>query len=96
MLLLVDDNQINLRLLSTCLSRRNCEIVDEAQNRLKAVYKVEARQEGCDIIFMDITLPLLDGLDATRQIRAFEETRRKRASSRAQPQTKAAALETRP
>jgi CheY-like chemotaxis protein len=77
--LLVDDNQINLRLLSTYLNRRNYEIVHEAQNGLEAVQKAEARQEGYDIIFMDITMPILDGFGASRQIRRIEEMRRKRA-----------------
>jgi CheY-like chemotaxis protein len=79
-MLLVDDNQINLRLLSTYLTRRNYEIIDEAQHGLEAVQKVEARQGGYDIIFMDITMPILDGFGATRQIRAIEDTRQKRAS----------------
>jgi CheY-like chemotaxis protein len=37
---------------------------------------VEARQEGYDIIFIDITMPILDGFGATRQIRAIEEKRK--------------------
>jgi CheY-like chemotaxis protein len=77
-MLLVDDNQINLRLLSTYLNRRNYEIVHEAQNGLEAVQMVEKRNEGYDIIFMDITMPILDGFGATRQIRGIEEARRKR------------------
>ena len=79
-MLLVDDNQINLRLLSTYLTRRNYEIIEEAQNGLEAVQKVEARQNGYDIVFMDITMPILDGFGATRQIRAIEDTRRRRTS----------------
>jgi len=75
-LLLVDDNQINLRLLSTYLKRRNYEVVDEASDGLEAVKLFEARgQQGYDVIFMDITMPILDGFGATRQIRAIEETR---------------------
>jgi CheY-like chemotaxis protein len=78
-LLLVDDNQINLRLLSTYLNRRNYEIVDEAQNGLEAVHRVEARQKGYDIIFIDITMPILNGFGATRQICAIKEKRKKSA-----------------
>ncbi|KAH7342474.1 histidine kinase-group I protein [Rhexocercosporidium sp. MPI-PUGE-AT-0058] len=76
-LLLVDDNQINIRLLSTYLNRRNYSVVDEAMDGLQAVQKVEARQQGYDIIFMDITMPVLDGFGATRQIRAIEEKRKR-------------------
>ena len=74
-LLLVDDNQINLRLLSTYLKRRNYEVVDEASDGLEAVKTFESRKGGYDVIFMDITMPILDGFGATRQIRAIEENR---------------------
>jgi CheY-like chemotaxis protein len=75
-LLLVDDNQINLRLLSTYLKRRNYEVVDESCDGLEAVKRFEARGEkGYDVVFMDITMPVLDGFGATRQIRAIEEKR---------------------
>jgi hypothetical protein len=60
-LILVDDNQINVCLLSTYLNRRNYEIVGKAQDRLEAVHRFEARQKGYDIIFIDITMPILDG-----------------------------------
>ncbi|KAG4440333.1 hypothetical protein IFR05_004185 [Cadophora sp. M221] len=78
-LLLVDDNQINIRLLSTYLNRRNYSVVHEAMDGLQAVQKVEARKEGYNIIFMDITMPVLDGFGATRQIRAIEEKRKREA-----------------
>jgi CheY-like chemotaxis protein len=80
-LLVVDDNQINLSLLSTYLNRRKYETVHEAQNGLEAVQQFERRLDGYDIIFMDITMPILDGFGATRQIRSIEESRRKRSSS---------------
>lgn len=81
-LLLVDDNHINIRLLSTYLNRRNYEVIHEAQNGLEAVQAVEARQkegiQGYDIIFMDITMPILDGFGATREIRKLEQSYRKK------------------
>lgn len=80
-LLLVDDNQINLRLLSTYLKRRNYEVIDEASNGLEAVKRFESRgEQGYDVIFMDITMPILDGFGATRQIRAIEEIRQQKAA----------------
>lgn len=81
-ILVVDDNQINLSLLSTYLNRRKYETVHEAQNGLEAVQQVEKRPDGYDIIFMDITMPILDGFGATKQIREIEERRRKKSISR--------------
>jgi CheY-like chemotaxis protein len=78
-LLLVDDNNINIQLLRTYLTRRGYEIVHEAGNGLEAVNKVESREEGYDVIFMDITMPILDGFGATRRIRGIERHRREKA-----------------
>jgi CheY-like chemotaxis protein len=77
-LLLVDDNNINIQLLRTYLTRRGYETVHEAGNGLEAVNKVESREEGYDVIFMDITMPILDGFGATRRIRGIEQHRRER------------------
>jgi CheY-like chemotaxis protein len=77
-LLLVDDNKINLTLLRTYMRKRKYDVVDEAENGFEAVKKVQEREEGYDIIFMDISMPVLDGFGATRQIRAIEEVRRKK------------------
>ncbi|KAI9672393.1 MAG: hypothetical protein M1817_003415 [Caeruleum heppii] len=80
-LLLVDDNKINLRLLAMCIKRRGYAIeADTAENGLLAVQAVETCAEGYDIIFMDLSMPVMDGLAATRAIRAFE---RRRATSTA-------------
>lgn len=50
--LVVDDNQINLRLLLTYLKRRNIGVLDSAENGKMAVEALEKRPEGYDIIFM--------------------------------------------
>lgn len=77
--LLVDDNAINLKLLGTSIQKRNHEVVDKAMDGLAAVKKFQDRQEGYDIIFMDISMPLLDGFGATKEIRAIEESRKQKA-----------------
>ncbi|CRG82830.1 two-component sensor protein histidine protein kinase (dhkk, dhkj) [Talaromyces islandicus] len=73
--LVVDDNQINLRLLMTYLGRRNVATLDCAENGKMAVEAVEKRPEGYDIIFMDISMPVMNGFEATRAIRALEYER---------------------
>ncbi|KZF23986.1 hypothetical protein L228DRAFT_266356 [Xylona heveae TC161] len=72
--LLVDDNQINLRLLRTFMKKRKYDLVDMAVDGFLAV---EAAKKTCyDIIFMDISMPRLNGFEATSQIRELEEERR--------------------
>ena len=67
--LLVEDNELNRDMLSRRLRKKGYEVemaVDGAQG-------VEmARVGGHDIILMDMSLPVIDGWEATRQIRATE------------------------
>jgi len=82
-LLLVDDNKINLHLLRTYMHRkRKYDGIDEAENGLEAVKAVESHAAGYDIIFMDISMPILDGFGATRKIREIEATRMKAAKEK--------------
>ena len=83
-LLLVDDNKINLGLLRAFMKKRKYEVVDGAENGLQAVQKFEQREDGFDIIFMDISMPVLNGFEATKQIRAIEAMRRKKATNDAE------------
>ncbi|KAI9811682.1 MAG: hypothetical protein M1832_000716 [Thelocarpon impressellum] len=74
-ILLVDDNAINLKLLQAFMRKRQYVNIDSAMNGQEAVEAVERRGEGFDLIFMDITMPVMDGLAATRAIRAMEQRR---------------------
>jgi CheY-like chemotaxis protein len=60
------------------MRKRKYDVVDEAEDGLEAVTKFNDRADGYDIIFMDISMPVLDGFGATRQIRAIEEHRRQK------------------
>ena len=71
-LLIVEDDDANRDMLTRRLARRGFDMVG-AVNGLEAVEL--ARTEHPDLILMDISLPELDGLDATRQIREAMETR---------------------
>lgn len=64
--LLVDDNQINLRLGNRLLTRMGCEVV-QAENGLQAIDA--AVQSHFDVILMDCQMPEMDGFEATRQLR---------------------------
>ncbi|KAL9105158.1 MAG: hypothetical protein Q9187_008796, partial [Circinaria calcarea] len=75
-LLLVDDNKINLRLLQTFMRKRKYQLVDSAENGCLAVQAAKMQEDGYDIIFMDISMPVMDGFEATRAIRELEESRR--------------------
>ena len=51
-ILLVDDNKINLRLLKTLMTKRECQLVDLADNGQSAVQAAEMQTAGYDVIFM--------------------------------------------
>ncbi|CAG8046288.1 unnamed protein product [Penicillium olsonii] len=74
-ILIVDDNQINLTLLSTYLKKREVTFLDRAQDGQTAVDMVNKMPGGYDIIFMDMSMPVMDGFQATRAIRAIERER---------------------
>lgn len=66
-ILLVEDNEHNWDMLSRRLKRRGYDVV-LAFDGQQGVDK--AREESPDLILMDLNLPVLDGREATRQIRA--------------------------
>ncbi len=70
-LLVVEDDDANRDMLSRRLIKRGFDVVS-AVNGLQAVEL--AYSELPDLILMDISLPELDGLDATRKIRGSQET----------------------
>ncbi len=68
-ILLVDDVETNLELAKVHLRRRGQD-VDTAGNGLEAIDQTE--EHRYDVILMDIHMPIMDGLEAMKQIRAIE------------------------
>jgi CheY-like chemotaxis protein len=70
--LLVEDNEMNRDMLSRRLERRGYQVVIAVDGQ----HGVDiARSEAPDLILMDMSLPVLDGWEATRQLKAAPETR---------------------
>lgn len=70
--LLVEDNEMSRDMLSRRLTRRGFEVVC-AVNGQQGVEL--ARSEAPDIILMDFSLPVVDGWEATRRVKADDATR---------------------
>ena len=67
--LLAEDNQINTEVAELLLTSRGFE-VETAENGLRALEKFSKSESGYfDAILMDIRMPIMDGLSATRNIR---------------------------
>ena len=71
-ILLVEDNEMNRDMLSRRLTRNGFEVV-VAIDGAQAVAMAAA--ESPDLILMDMSLPVMDGLEATRQVKAAPATR---------------------
>ena len=67
-ILLVDDNELNLMIASAFLKKWQAT-VEEAKNGLIAVNMVETKPY--DVIIMDLQMPVMDGFEATKAIKAL-------------------------
>lgn len=69
-ILVVEDNKINQMITKKILNKMklNCDIVDNGEEAVE-----KARNENYDVILMDIHMPGISGLEATRLIREFNK-----------------------
>jgi two-component system, cell cycle response regulator DivK len=71
-ILLVEDNEMNRDMLSRRLHRRGYDVVIAVDGQEGVAL---AQAEAPDLILMDMSLPVMDGWEATRQLKAASETR---------------------
>src|SRR3954463_4387973 len=71
-ILLVEDNELNRDMLSRRLSRRGHQVVEATDGEAALAL---AASERPDLILMDMSLPVLDGWEATRRLKAVPATR---------------------
>ncbi len=71
-ILLVEDNEMNRDMLSRRLMRRGFEVVFAVDGQQGIDL---ARSEKPDIILMDMSLPVVDGWEATRRVKSDDATR---------------------
>ncbi|KAH9611483.1 hypothetical protein KSS87_010180 [Heliosperma pusillum] len=70
-ILLVEDNKINV-MVTTSMMKQMGHTIDVVNNGIEAIRAVQSR--SYDLVLMDVCMPVMDGLQATRIIRSFEET----------------------
>ncbi|HEU0167492.1 MAG TPA: response regulator [Chloroflexota bacterium] len=70
-ILLVEDNELNRDMLSRRLERRGYSVVLAVDGNEGLT---RARADAPDLILMDMSLPVLDGWEATRQLKADAST----------------------
>ncbi|KAI4652412.1 hypothetical protein J4E93_002614 [Alternaria ventricosa] len=71
--LIVDDNVLNRRLLVAFMKKHGLQF-EQAANGQEALDKYQEEARKFDVILMDMSMPVMDGMSATRAIREYEQS----------------------
>ncbi len=71
-ILIVDDSRTSRKILRTILEENGHEIIAEAMNGKDGLERFKAVKP--DLITMDITMPVMDGIEALKKIREYDRT----------------------
>ena len=72
-ILLVEDNELNREIAVELLNEYGF-LIDSAENGAEAVEKVKNSEPGnYDLVLMDVQMPVMNGYEATKQIRALDD-----------------------